>query len=89
MKKLNLSLFAILITISLMPQLALFSMEQPTTQSIVYLNANRRIVNGQPQRRYELVGYNDDGTKTVEVFWVNETSQQTPAWRQGYPGRPS
>ncbi|MBI2774696.1 hypothetical protein HYX58_01680 [Candidatus Dependentiae bacterium] len=78
MMKLHLSLLAILITLSLMTQSALFSMEQSTNQSIVYHNANLRTVNGRLQMRVPSPTLLEDGTTTIEYQWVNATRIPAP-----------
>lgn len=83
MKKLKLSLIAILITIAVMPQAALFSMEQEP--HIEYISQNSRRFNGRLQYRYSFDTYHDDGTVTNEEIWINVPSQQTPATQTGIP----
>ncbi|MBI2774697.1 hypothetical protein HYX58_01685 [Candidatus Dependentiae bacterium] len=74
MKRLNLSLMAILITVAVMPQLV-FSMELPTgqtqsTDNIVYKSEKVRTVNGKPQIRIENRRTLADGTTTIDYQWL-------------------
>ncbi|MBI2774694.1 hypothetical protein HYX58_01670 [Candidatus Dependentiae bacterium] len=83
MHKLNVSLFAVLLTLSLMPQPTLFSMEQ--TPHIQYVTETSRRVNGQLENLYSFDTYHDDGTVTNEQIWVPAPSQTLP--QVNYPGR--